>query len=129
VIVVGYRRSPEGGAALHFAAEEAVLRDDEVTVVHIHTPGEDADGPSVEQDLDGVRDLLRERGVRGEVLEAPAGDPVVERILAVVEQTSAELLVIGIRRRSPVGKLLLGSTAQRLILTAPVAVACVPAGG
>jgi len=41
----------------------------------------------------------------------------------------ADLLVIGLRQRSPVGKLLLGSEGRDVILGAEVAVLAVPLGG
>ena len=41
-----------------------------------------------------------------------------DAVLGVAEEVGAELLVVGIRRRSPVGKALLGSNAQRIILNA-----------
>ena len=42
-----------------------------------------------------------------------------EEIVQFAEQNSIDLIVIGIRRRSKVGKLLFGSNAQLIILTAP----------
>jgi nucleotide-binding universal stress UspA family protein len=127
-IVVGYRRTPEGVAALRHAVEEAAARGDDLAVVHVYERGEDSGrpGPSLEQDLDSVRRLLDEAGVPGRVVEEPVGVSVVDRMLGLVEETSARMLVIGIRRRSPVGKLLLGSNAQQLILQARCPVLCVP---
>ena len=43
-------------------------------------------------------------------------------ILELAEKADAELLVIGARRRSPVGKALLGSVTQTLILDADIPV-------
>lgn len=56
----------------------------------------------------------------GFVTERPVDVDVVDAIVGVVERYEADLLVVGIRRRSPVGKLILGSTAQQLMM----AVAC-----
>jgi nucleotide-binding universal stress UspA family protein len=42
-----------------------------------------------------------------------------EDIVQFAEQNSIDLIVIGVRRRSKVGKLLFGSNAQLIILTAP----------
>jgi nucleotide-binding universal stress UspA family protein len=50
-----------------------------------------------------------------------------EDLVAFAEEVNAELLVIGIRRRSPVGKLVLGSNAQDILLRAECAVLAVKA--
>ena len=52
------------------------------------------------------------------VVHAMRGLDASEEILAVAREHRAELVVIGLRRRSPVGKLLMGSTAQRVLLDA-----------
>ena len=50
------------------------------------------------------------------------GSDVGDQVLEVADEVSADLIVIGLRRRSPVGKLLMGSVAQRILLGAECAV-------
>jgi nucleotide-binding universal stress UspA family protein len=126
-VVVGYTRTSEGVAALRFAVDEARAHGEELTVVHVdETEGTDLP-VSLEQDLDGVEQLLADAGVKGEVLREAQGTQVVGRILDVVDQVDARLLVIGLRRRSPLGKALLGSNSQQLLLQAPCPVVSVRA--
>ena len=46
------------------------------------------------------------------------GRDAAEEILAAAAEHRAELIVLGLRRRTPVGKLIMGSTAQRVLLDA-----------
>ena len=55
-------------------------------------------------------------------LQVTTGDDVAEAIFDAFADTDVELLVIGARRRSPVGKLILGSVTQTIILNADVPV-------
>ena len=48
-----------------------------------------------------------------------------EEILSAAADTDAELIVIGLRRRSPIGKLFLGSSSQQVILDAACPVVAV----
>lgn len=47
-----------------------------------------------------------------------SGHEAAEDLLDVAAREDAELIVIGLRRRTPVGKLILGSNAQRILLDA-----------
>ena len=51
------------------------------------------------------------------------------KVLQVSSESSASLIVVGVRPRSPVGKLLLGSVAQRIILDATCPVLAVKPDG
>ena len=44
-------------------------------------------------------------------------EPAVD-LIDVADEVNADFIVIGMRRRSPVGKLLLGSIAQQVLLDA-----------
>ena len=46
------------------------------------------------------------------------GTDVAQEMLRVVDETAAEVLVIGLRHRTPVGKMIMGSVAQQVLLDA-----------
>lgn len=127
-VVVGHVATSEGEAALTRAVEEAKLRDARLVVVISHRGGRDLD--ETESSELQARDAelaarLESSGVEHEVRTLVRGFEPAEDLISIAEATEAELIVIGLRRRSPVGKLLLGSNAQRILLDAPCAVLAV----
>lgn len=130
-IVVGYVPKPEGKAALRRAAEEARLRDMRLVVVNSHRGGREFDSEdAIESDaqLQEVKDALASYGVQHDVRQLVRGLDPAEDLVNVAKEVDAEMIVIGLRRRSPVGKLILGSNAQRVLLDAPCPVLAVKAG-
>jgi nucleotide-binding universal stress UspA family protein len=128
-VVVGYVPTAEGRAALEQAAQECRLRKTRLVVINSQrgrTRGGD-EAPGSDQELDAVRALLEKEGLENEVRQLVAGLEPAEDLIAVAEEVSAEMIVIGLRRRSPVGKLILGSNAQRILLDAPCPVLAVKA--
>jgi nucleotide-binding universal stress UspA family protein len=131
VIVVGYVPKPEGDAAVRLALSEARLRGASLVIVNSHRGGREfdaAEAVSVESGLDAVRDELKAAGVQFEVRQLVRGEDPADDLVAVAAEVSAEFIIIGLRRRSPVGKLILGSNAQRILLDAPCPVLAVKAG-
>jgi len=122
-VVVGYVPKPEGEAALDKAIEEARLRGAELIVVHSHR----ARGEDAEIDLGAVQAKLDASGVTYDVRQLVRGFEAAEDLVSVAEAQDAELIVIGLRRRTPVGKLILGSNAQRVLLDAHCPVLAVKA--
>jgi nucleotide-binding universal stress UspA family protein len=130
VIVVGYVPKPEGHAALRLGAEEAKSRGASLVVVNSHRGGREFDRDDAvesEAQLEDVRAQLTDAGVEHEVRQLVRGLDPAEDLINVAEEVSADLIVIGLRRRSPVGKLILGSNAQRILLDAPCPVLAVKA--
>ena len=118
-IVVGYVPKAEGRAALRRAAEEARLRNATLVVVNSHRGGREFDRDDAidsEEQLEDVRRQLRDAGVEHEVRQLVRGMDPADDLVNVANEVSAEFIVIGLRRRSPVGKLILGSNAQRILL-------------
>jgi nucleotide-binding universal stress UspA family protein len=130
-IVVGYVPKPEGEAALARAIEEAKLRGDKLVVVNSARGGSDYDGEDARRDdeqMASVKAQLEASGVEFDLRQMVRGFEPAEDLIGVAEATTADLIVIGLRRRSPVGKLILGSNAQRILLDAHCAVLAVKAG-
>jgi len=129
-IVVGYVPKPEGRAALRRGAEEARLRNSRLVVVNSHRGGREFDRDDAlesEAQLEEVRSQLDNAGVEHEVRQLVRGMDPAEDLISVAEEVGAEFIVIGLRRRSPVGKLILGSNAQRVLLDSPCPVLAVKA--
>lgn len=129
-IVVGYVPKAEGRAALERATEEASLRNSRLVVVNSHRGGREFDRDDAletEQQLQEVRDKLQDSGVEHEIRQLVRGMDPADDLIKVAEDMNAEFIVIGLRRRSPVGKLILGSNAQRVLLDSPCPVLAVKA--
>ena len=129
-IVVGYVPKPEGRAALRRAVEEARLRDARLVVVNSHRGGREFDSDDAmetEAQLQEVRDQLEGAGVEHEIRQMVRGMDPAEDLIALAAEVEADFIVIGLRRRTPVGKLILGSNAQRVLLDAPCPVLAVKA--
>lgn len=129
-IVVGFVPTNEGRAALRRAAEEARLRATRLVVINSNRGGRDLgseDAARYEVELATVQRELSESGVDHEVRQLVRGLEPAEDLIAVAEEVVADFIVIGLRRRTPVGKLILGSNAQRILLDAPCPVLAVKA--
>ncbi len=106
-----------GEAAVTAAIAEAKLRQEELLIVNSSRAGAlvDKNGASAE-DLERI---LRERGAGGrpaKVLESSYRDDLAEEFLDLADQHGVSLIVIGLRQRSQVGKFIMGSHAQRILL-------------
>jgi nucleotide-binding universal stress UspA family protein len=123
-VVVGYVPTETGYLAVTEAIKEAVLRGGEIVVVNVVQAAGFAQATAADQpDLDALAARLSEAGVGFEIRQRIRDtESVAEEILSVAEEKNAELIVVGLHRRSPVGKALLGSNAQRVLLssTCPV---------
>ena len=127
-IVVGYVDTPEGRAALRRGVEEAKLRNSRLVVVNsVRGPQTPTEASTSTDVLEGARDELAGAGLEYEIRGLVRGLEVSEDVVDVARAEKAELLVIGLRRRSPVGKLILGSNSQRILLDADCAVLAVKA--
>lgn len=128
-VLVAYIPSPLGEAALERGLVEARAHGTDVVVLNTargealveqrRLYDDDAKALSARLEASGVPCSLRR--------EVQAGKPAWEQVLDVAEEVQPELLVIGLARRSPTGKLIFGSNAQRILLEAPCPVLAVKA--
>ncbi len=129
-IVVGYLPTAEGTAAFDHAKQWATSNAARLVVVNTGHNG-DYSHPdfATSQDVDAIEAELVEAGIEHELVRPTDGRPAGEAILGAALSSAADLIVIGLRRRTPVGKLVTGSTAQHVLLDAPCPVLTVKAQG
>ena len=112
--------------ALHEAAREAFMRGSSLAVLHVVDSLDldiaDAYRSGLTEDIQNSLAAVGASDVKWDLHLSVADQNVAERILELAASAGAELLIIGARRRSPVGKFLLGSVTQTLILDADVPV-------
>jgi len=118
-VVVGYIPDQFGEAALAAGVEEAARRDTDLVVVNATRGDALVDRRYVgEAGLAELHSKLAGVDVPSEVRQAMGAD-VAQEIVRVAAETEAEVIVIGLRHRTPVGKLIMGSVAQQVLLEAP----------
>jgi nucleotide-binding universal stress UspA family protein len=118
-VLVGFLPTPEGEAAFAAGLVEARRRSEQLVVLNSPKGGApistDVASEAVVEEMttraeaDGVALDLRQGAHSGEV---------ADEVLRVAQETDASVIVIGLRKRSAVGKLLMGSSAQRILLDA-----------
>ena len=127
-IVVGYVPTPEGEAALTAAISEAQLREEPLHIVNSSRRDSLSDPRYASEDALGtLRARLDATGIAYEVKQFVRGHEASEELVGEADRLKASLIVIGLRRRTPTGKLLTGSQAQRTLLDANCPVLAVKA--
>lgn len=117
-VLVGAHPDEVGRVAVEAAVQECFLRDADLAVITCAGGSTDAETASWAAFLGEVRERLATSGreLRGRVEET---SEIAQVVLDQAESEPVEVIVLGLRRRTPVGKLLLGSHAQRILLEAP----------
>ena len=118
-ILVAYVPRPEGQAALDKGMEIARRRQERLVVVNASPgggPEKDARKLADAVDVERVETLLAQSGLDAEFRQFVRGKSALAEIEELVEQLGVSLVVIGLRKRTPMGKLILGSVAQDILL-------------
>jgi nucleotide-binding universal stress UspA family protein len=117
-VVVGYIPDMYGEAALEAGLLEAHRRGTSLVVVNATRGDSVVDKRYLgDEGRSALEARLSAAPVDVELRQAMGSD-VAEELLAVVREVNAEALVIGIRHRTQVGKMLMGSVATRLLMEA-----------
>lgn len=118
-VVVGYIPDEYGEAALAAALEEATRRGTDLLVVNASRGAALVDrrylGEAARSELE---ERLAGSGVPHRVRQQ-VGTDAADDLVAAAREVDDPVIVIGMRHRTPVGKLVMGSTAQRVLLDAP----------
>jgi nucleotide-binding universal stress UspA family protein len=125
-ILIGYVPTAVGEAALEQGLAEAARTDDDIVILNSPRRGATIDADQIDEKA--AAELVERSaaaGVTARVESAEHGADIVAAFEDVVRATGARMVVIGLRRRSPVGKLVLGSAAQRILLESSVPVLAV----
>lgn len=127
-ILIAYAPRPEGEAALEKGIEVATRRNERLIVVNA-APGGAQENPDLLTGYDAERleERLQKLPIQAEFKMFVRGNDTLEEIENLVEKEQVSLLVIGLRKRSAVGKLLLGSMAHDILMTVPCPVLAVKA--
>jgi nucleotide-binding universal stress UspA family protein len=128
-VVVGYVPDATGVLAVEEGARQAAWRDTELVIVNVvGAAGFAIPTAADEKTLDAVSERLNRAGVQFSIRQVEqSADRPSDVLLAVAAETGAEVLVVGLRRTSPVVKAVLGSTVQRVLAEASCPVLCVRA--
>lgn len=117
-IVAAYSADRYGDAAVAHAADLARKEGARLVVVNATLGNKLVDSRFAhDADITALQERLAADGLEV-VVRHDVVDDVADAVIAAADEEQATLIVVGVRHRTPVGKLLLGSVAQRIILEA-----------
>ena len=120
-ILVGYDGSNVSKEAVSLAVRHAETFKGEIIIAHSMVGGPEVprkDFEIAENNIEQEKNRLRNNGIQCQALLSVRGLQAGEDLIQLAEEHKADEIIIGVRRRSKVGKLLFGSTAQYVILNA-----------
>ena len=120
-LLVSYSGTKESEAALKIARKHAKIFDAKLVVVSSSEGGK-GEKPEeinkIKQDLESLQKDISEDGIECEVEQLARGLTPGEDIVLFAKENDIEQIYVGIRKKSRTSKLILGSTAQYIILKA-----------
>jgi nucleotide-binding universal stress UspA family protein len=121
-ILVGLDGSEQSFRALRFALEEGKLRGIKVVAIHSLFGGTKTDEEDVqrgEEILESARTIAKEEyGIDIETHLLVRGKHPGEDIVEFANEIGAKLIVVGMKKRSPVEEIILGSAAKYVVAKA-----------
>jgi nucleotide-binding universal stress UspA family protein len=127
-ILVGYDGSNSAKEALKVARQHASAFKasvDVVTSMEQGTEGEQQVIEDAERGLEWAKTLFDEKKIACKTHLLIRGMAPGEDLVEFAKESKVDEIIVGVKRRSKVGKLLMGSTAQFVILQAPCPVVSV----
>jgi nucleotide-binding universal stress UspA family protein len=119
--LVAYTGSEESQSALKLAIEEAIVHQAKLFVINTQEGGT-SEKPSelaeIQEALKSARDLLADTDIAYEVSESVRGLSPGEDLIGFASDNDIDRIYVGIEKKSRTRKLILGSTAQFIILKA-----------
>jgi nucleotide-binding universal stress UspA family protein len=127
-IIVAFAPRPEGRAALDKGIEIARRRSERLLVVNA-VSGANQDDPSLADvvEVEAVEKRLAAAGIDAEFKLFVRGKNAVTEIVELAESPDVSLVIVGLRKRNPVGKLIMGSVSRDILLSVPCPVLAVKA--
>ena len=127
-VLIAYLPTDEGAAALRVGLAEAALHGQSAVVLNSPKRGSAEAVARISGDaIEDIEAAAQGHGVAVTIVHPDADDDIVETLNALVAEHSASVIVIGLRKRSAIGKFILGSQAHRILLEAEVPVLTVKA--
>ncbi len=125
-ILVAYDGSDMAKKALQLAQQHAKAFDAKIYVLHsLVTDMPQKDHEQDQRDMENVKTILEKEGLSFETHLTVRNMMPGEALVEFAEENEINEIIVGVRRRSKVGKFIMGSTAQHVILNAPCPVVAV----
>jgi nucleotide-binding universal stress UspA family protein len=121
-ILVAYAGTKESQLALELAKTHARYFDAEILLVSSSEGGKGEDPEEISKmaiRLEEIKKTLNQDGISCEVTQLARGLSPGEDIVFYADENNVDMIYVGIQKKSRTSKLLMGSTAQYIILKAP----------